>query len=175
MFILRRSSPYVVLMPHVRRHRRCFPGCGYCAWCAAVRQGPRSRPGLLPARVVPAVAVNGARLPRRSFVSLLVLPGSAVRAAAAALHASWPCCTSPLLPGPRWSGSCQSGDITLPNDSQERHRLPSAARKSRWGGQNKRPPLPGAISRCNQILTKLASLPAAPERERWRLTSRDRL
>jgi len=114
MFILRRSSPCILLMPQVGCHRRCFPGCWCCARCAAVRQGPRSRPGLLPARAVPALAVNGARLPRRSFVSLLVLPGSAVRAAAAALHASWPCCTSPLLPGPEWLWSCQSGDITSP-------------------------------------------------------------
>jgi hypothetical protein len=61
------------------------------------------------------------------------------------------------------------------NDSQERHRLPSAARKYCWGRQGKRPPQTGAISRCNQILTKLASLPAVPEREAWRLTSCDRL
>ena len=101
---LRRSSPYlVVLMPQVGCHRWYFRGFGCCARCAAVRQGPRSRPGLLPARAIPALAVNGARPPRRSFVSLLVLPGSAVRAAAAAL---------PALP--YRLGTCQSGDITSP-------------------------------------------------------------
>jgi hypothetical protein len=140
-----------------------------CVRCAAVRQVPRSRPGLLPARAVPALAVSGARLPRRSFVSLLVLPGSAVRAAVAELRASWHYWASPL-PGPWWPGSCQSWDITSP-----KRLAGTAARKSRWGRQNKRPPQTGAISRCNQILTKLASLPAAPERAGWRLTSCDRL
>jgi hypothetical protein len=100
-------------MPQVSCHRWCFRGCGCCALCAAVRQGPRSRPGLLRARAVPAVAVSGARPPRRLCVSLLVLPGSAGSAAVAARPAFWAYGPSPL-PFPGWSDACQSSGITSP-------------------------------------------------------------
>jgi hypothetical protein len=63
--------------------------------------------------VVLAVAVSGARLARRPCVSLLVLPGSAVRAAVAARPAFWPYRRSPLLV-PAWSGAGQSSGITSP-------------------------------------------------------------
>ena len=102
--MFRRSSPYlVVLMPPAGCHRWCFPGC-VAAQCAAVRQGPRSRPGLLPSRAVPALAVNSARL-----------PAPALRIADLSSGLSGPRGGRRTLPAsPCRLGTCQSGDITSP-------------------------------------------------------------
>ena len=111
--VLRRSSPCVVLMPQVACHCWCFPGCGCCARCAAVRQGPRSLPGLQCVRVGLAVVESGARLPRRPCGSVLVPPGSAAGAAGAAPDASLPGWHSPSS-ALAWPGCCRSWDITSP-------------------------------------------------------------
>jgi hypothetical protein len=176
---LRRSSPYlVVLMPHVRRHRRCFPGY----WCCARRAARSSAARTAIAAGSSTRSGSPCRSRERRASSAPVL-----RIAARSSGLSGPrggrrtSRLLALLHLTSASGSGMAGVVSvrghhLPsNDSQERHRLPSAARKDHWGRQNKRPPLPGSISRCNQILTKLASLPAAPKREGWRLTSCDRL
>jgi hypothetical protein len=161
---LRRSSAYrVMLMPQVGCHCWCFPDCWCCAWCAAVRQGPRSQPGLLPARAVLAFAVNGARLPRRPGVSWLFLPGSAVRAGGAALPT--PSYGHSPQPVPTGMGSGQSGDITSPERLAGVTSPPFRCSQIRLGWQQYAPGGDWAISRCNQILTKLARLPATPTRK----------
>jgi hypothetical protein len=143
---LRRSLTCVVLMPPVGCHRWCFPGCGCCARCAAVRQGSRSLPGLQCVPAVPALAVSGARLPRRPCGSVLVLPGSADETAVAASRACRPC-RHPPSSVPAWSGSCQSWASPPRNDSQEWTSPPFRCSQIRLGTQRYAPGItPGNIT-----------------------------
>lgn len=149
-------------MPQVGGHRWCFRGFGCCARCAAVRQGPRSRRGLLPARAVLALAVNGARLPRRPCVSLHVLPGSAVRAATAALPA-FSYGHSPL-PAPTGTGSGQSGDITSPERLAGVTSPPFRCSQYRLVPQQYAPRKPGQYHGVIKSLRNWQVCQASPER-----------
>lgn len=150
---LHRSSSAVLLMSQVGCHRWCFPGCGCCARCAAVRRGPRSLPGPRCVRAVLAVAVSGARLARRPCGSARVLPGSAAGAAGAAPDACRPGWHSPSS-ALAWPGSCRSWDITSPRRlaGVDITSVPLLA-KTGWERNDTHRAQPGAISRCNQILT----------------------
>jgi len=146
---LRRSSPCVVLMPPVGGHRWRFPGCGCCGQCAAVRLGSRSLPGLQCVPAVPALAVSGARLPRRPCGSVLVLPGSAAGAAVAESRACRPCCHSPSSV-PAWPWFCQSWGITSPKRLAGVTSPPFRCSQIRLGTQRYAPGGIPAISRCNK-------------------------
>jgi len=125
------AQPFVpVLMSQDSFRCLLLPGCACRVSRAAVWRGLLSRRDLLSARVVLAVVVSGALLPLPLCGSWLVLPCSAVRAAAAAFPAVVPYRPSPL-PIPAWSRSGQSWDITYPNDSQGGNHLHSADRKCR--------------------------------------------
>jgi len=150
---LRRSSPCVVLMPQVGCHRWCLRGYGCCARCAAVRQGLRSLPGPRCVRAGLAVVVIGVRLARRPCGSVLVPPGSAAGAAGAAPDACRPGWHSPSS-DLAWPGSCRSWDITSPRRlaGMDITSVPLLT-KGGWGRNDTHWVQPGAISRCNQILT----------------------